>query len=322
MDRDAVGGNAAADRRLRRDSMLTRALILGLAAFSVAGCHHLDWPHGQVVPPVANAQPLAQQPACPPCPDPYAPGAPCYPEEYVVVEPGHAYVMPGAPPPTFAAPPGPVVQGAPQAEDVPGWFDVLPSGETAISPDFGLPTGPRVDNPLPNPLVVPIANSELAWDQLADVVSTYFPIAREQPVQMLDGVLTEGFVETPPQVSATVLEPHRKDSAGAFNRWQSTLQTVRRRAYVRVIPVAEGWAIDVQVFKELEDLPHPERASAGQAVLRNDNSLPSGRVVPVSLTRESDVWIRLGRDEPLEQKMLGEIQERLAGAAQTGHAAF
>ncbi len=187
----------------------------------------------------------------------------------------------------------------------------MPGGPDAISPDFGLPSGPRVENPLPNPLVIPVTNGELAWDQLTDVVSTYFPISREQPVQLIDGVLTEGFIETPPRPGATFLEPGRKDVAGSFNRWQSTLQSIRRRAYIRVMPTAAGWAIEPQVFKELEDLAHPEHASAGAASMRYDNSLPTSRRLEVNRTRDSVNWIPLGRDEPLEQKMLREIQERL-----------
>ena len=191
--------------------------------------------------------------------------------------------------------------GAPQ-EELPGWFDVLPQGSRPISPDFGLPRAPVVENPLPNPTTLQVINGERAWDELADVVSTYFPISREQPVQFVDGVLTEGFIETPPQSGATILEPHRKDTAGRFNRWESTLQSIRRRAYIRVTPTAGGWAIETQVFKELEDLPFPEHASAGLASLRSDNSLPTDRLGAVSLTRESQRWIPLGRDERWSKK--------------------
>lgn len=268
---------------------------------------------GQVLPP---AEPVVE---CPPavmeCPpvyvDPCDPCNPCYTGEYVYLEPGAAYVAPGpaipAFPPTVAPPP--VAQQPTQ--ELPGWFDVLPSGPNAISPDFGLPSGPVVSDPVPNPMVVPVVHNELGWDQLTDVVSTYFPISREQPVQLNDGILTEGFIETPPQVGATLLEPHRKDSAGSFNRWQATLQTIRRRAYLRVMPTAQGWAIENRVFKEVEDLPYPESASAGLASLRSDNSLPSQRLPEVDPTRESEHWIPLGRDEALEQKMLKEIYTRL-----------
>ena len=283
--------------------------LTALVALALPGCHHFHWPHDHLLPPADAAT------ACPPtevCVDPCDPCAPpYYSGEYVLIEPDAAYVVPGpavpSSPGAFAPPPPPP---APQAE-LPGWFDVLPPGSGAISPDFGLPRAPLVEDRLPNPLTVRVVNNELAWDQLADVVSTYFPLGREQPVQLIDGVLTEGFIETPPIPGATIFEPQRKDSAGRFNRWESTLQSIRRRAYIRVVPTAEGWAIEPQVVKELEDLPYPEHASAGMAALRSDNSLPTDRVGGVSLTRDSEYWIPLGRDEPLEQKMLREIYERL-----------
>ena len=124
---------------------------------------------------------------------------------------------------------------------------------------------------------------------------------------------TEGRIETAPQDGATWLEPHRHDSVGKFNRWESTFQTIRRRAVVRVIPDAAGYLVEVIVEKELEDLPNPEKATAGAATFRNDGSLPSRRLEQVSRTRSSPRWIQLGRDPALEQRMLAEIHARLSG---------
>ena len=112
---------------------------------------------------------------------------------------------------------------------------------------------------------------------------------------------------------ATWLEPHRHDSVGEFNRWESTFQTIRRRALVRVIPDAVGYEIEVIVEKELEDLPRPEHATAGSATFRTDGSLPSRRAQDVTRTSSSRRWIQLGRDPPLEQRMLAEIHARLCG---------
>ena len=49
-----------------------------------------------------------------------------------------------------------------------------------------------------------------------------------------------------------MVEPHRRDSVGRYNRWESTFQTIRRRATVRVIPDASGYVVDVTVEKDLE----------------------------------------------------------------------
>ncbi|QDU88085.1 hypothetical protein Pla175_14560 [Pirellulimonas nuda] len=231
------------------------------------------------------------------------------------------YAPPGqvAPPPIMIAPEpncGPVVfppQALPPGVLAAPAFDpAAPQG--AISPGFGLPGVPAAAQGLPNPLPIPVGDEEHTWDELADVVSLYFPIVREQRVKMADGVLTEGLIETPYQTGATLLEPLRRDSVGSFNRWQSTLQTIRRRALVRVIPDGRGYLVKVEVEKQLEDLPAPVSASAGQAAFRNDPSLPSRITQQNGVVLPSAYWIDLGRDQPLEQAMLTEIAKRLAPA--------
>ena len=219
-----------------------------------------------------------------------------------------------APPVAFVAPPG-VPLGAPAAATQPGWFDVLPPDGGPISDDFGLPEAPTVSDRLPNPLYVPVGDPDVAWETIAAVTARYFPIAGEERVRQVGAMMTEGQVVTQWQAGSTIFEPWRRDSAGAFNRWQSTLQSIRRRATLRVIPAAGGSEVAVRVDKQLEDLNRPERASAGAASLRNDNALPSDRVTPVDRTRVSERWIDIGRDEPLEQRMLRELRRRLAPGA-------
>ena len=164
-----------------------------------------------------------------------------------------------------------------------------------------------------NPLFIPVGNQELAWEQIVDVVDDYFRVERESRVQTVGNVVTEGRIDTFPQVGATWLEPHLPDSDGWDNRWESTLQTIRRRAVLRVIPQQGGYMIDAVVNKELEDLPRPENSTAGASTFRHDNSLPSRLNESVSRTRFSKNWIPLGRDFMIEQLLLAEIRERVAG---------
>jgi hypothetical protein len=190
--------------------------------------------------------------------------------------------------------------------------DIAPGG--MVSPQLGLPAGPDAMGMLTSSISVPVTNDEWAWDQITDVVGNYFTISIEQPVRRGE-VITEGRIETAPQDGATWFEPHRNDSVGRFNRWESTFQTIRRRALVRALPDASGYTIEITVEKELEDLPRPERATAGSATFRNDGSLPSDRAEQVNHTRTSPRWISMGRDPPLEQRILAEIHARLTGAA-------
>lgn len=183
----------------------------------------------------------------------------------------------------------------------------LPPGSVPIAPN------PEGMNLGPNPISIPPIDEQIAWDQIVDVVSDHFTVAREQQARRSGEVWTEGIIETAPLDGATWLEPHRKDSVGSFNRWESTFQTIRRRAHIRVMPDASGYLVEVIVEKELEDLPNPEKSTAGAAVFRSDNSLTSRRLEQVYRTRLSPLWIQLGRDPLLEQRILGDIQARLGG---------
>ncbi len=72
--------------------------------------------------------------------------------------------------------PPPVVTGP--AAPIGPLTQVAPGG--SVSPQFGLPPGPEIVGGMMNPIAVPVADENLAWDQIADVVSDYFTIAREQ----------------------------------------------------------------------------------------------------------------------------------------------
>jgi hypothetical protein len=189
--------------------------------------------------------------------------------------------------------------------------NIAPDG--TISQQFGLPPAPEASAGLANPIFVPASDDQLAWEQITDVVSDYFTIAREQQVRRSGEAWSEGRIETAYQGGATWLEPFRKDSVGSFNRWESTFQTIRRSAVVRVMPDANGYLVEVVVQKEIEDLPHPERATAGAATFLNNESLPTQRAGDVSRTLSSPRWLPLGRDPALEARMLADIHARLNG---------
>ena len=180
--------------------------------------------------------------------------------------PGRSMVGPrmaGAP---LRAPPGwaPPSYTPPTSSADAGWLDFLPPEGGPIASDFGVPVQPTVRDRVPNPLSVRTGGGDAAWETLADVVVRYFPLQSERRVRQVAGIVEEGRIETKWQSAATILEPWRRDTVGAFNRWQSTLQTLRRRALVRVAPAAGGYEIGVRIDKQLEDLPRPERESAAR----------------------------------------------------------
>ena len=121
-------------------------------------------------------------------------------------------------------------------------------------------------------------------------------------------------METVPQISPTVLEPWRRDTAGGHDRVENTLQSMRRRAVARVLPAEGGYWVDLAVLKELEDLTKPQHATAGAATFRYDDSLR--RVVnPVGDVGACEGWIPQGRDVGLEQEILAHLHARMAPAS-------
>jgi hypothetical protein len=161
-----------------------------------------------------------------------------------------------------------------------------------------------------NPFVVPTADRDLLWDTIVDVVDDDLDILREERPRLIGDTLTEGRLETRPQIGATILEPWRGDSVGSYERWESTTQTIRRRGLVHMIPAAEGYQVQITVLKELENVGRPDYANTATAIFSNDNSLRrfSDPVDPHASTRG---WIPLGNDPALEQRMVAKILARM-----------
>jgi hypothetical protein len=172
------------------------------------------------------------------------------------------------------------------------------------------PLGGTVAGAVSQPILVPIADSKLVWEATVDAVDDFFRIQREQPVRQVGDLLVEGQIETRPLTGATFFEPQRDDSVGAHERLESTLQSIRRIAFVRVIPSQAGYWVDVRVEKELEDLLRPENATVGPSTLGYDQSLdrPRSSLTEPPLTLG---WIPQGRDILLEQEIHRRVQQYL-----------
>jgi len=169
--------------------------------------------------------------------------------------------------------------------------------------------GPKTN--LANPINVNTQDSEFLWNQIVDTVEDYFQIKSEQRPSRDNTQWFEGRLETFPQIGATYLEPWRKDALEGFQRWQSTLQTMRRTANIRVIPTNEGFSVGIEVIKELEDVDRSQFSSEGSAIARHDGTIVrtganlAGQ--PITLG-----WIRQENDADLEQRLLREILGRVS----------
>ena len=155
-------------------------------------------------------------------------------------------------------------------------------------------------------------DSEFVWEQVVDVVDDYFRIKHEERARLAGD---EGMLETYPRSASTIFEPWNSDSATPYERWEATLQSIRRWGIVRVIPAQGGFLIDVEVYKQLENVPRPESGAislANAQTLRNDDALVR-LTNPVGGQEPSSGWLDLGRDVTLEQVILAGIQARTGG---------
>jgi hypothetical protein len=164
----------------------------------------------------------------------------------------------------------------------------------------------RLINPAPastNPLIVPSHDGEAVWNTTVAVVDKYFDIASENRLSRT--------IITQPQPAATLLEPWYHDSVDLSERLEATCQTIRRFAQVTVHPAPNGgFAVKVEVYKELEDLAKPDRQAAGRAVFNNDFPINRSREVVGSVPVPIQ-WIPRGRDAKLEQVILQQIRDEL-----------
>lgn len=168
----------------------------------------------------------------------------------------------------------------------------------------------QVEVPLANPFQVGQADPALVWLQVVDAVDDLFQIKSESPVRRDSVAWLEGRLETFPLVGATIFEPWRRDSTPGFERLQSTFQTIRRTAYVKVLPGPDGYLIDVKVVKEQEDVDHSQYPTAGSSVQRHDGSVVRSASVLGDLPTTIGWYpAGMGRDLYLERR----LAERIAG---------
>ncbi len=163
---------------------------------------------------------------------------------------------------------------------------------------------------VPNPLELPAVADDFLWLQIVDTLDDYFRIARQQPVVNSSGLVLEGKIETSYKVGSSIFQPWQKDSTTGFERLQSTLQTIRRRAIVTVRPETTGYSVEVIVQKDLEDADRTQHATESIIRTRHDGSR-TNRADSFGQSPQTLGWIPLGRDTSLEQAILKDIFGRV-----------
>jgi hypothetical protein len=176
----------------------------------------------------------------------------------------------------------------------------------------GCSTGPLLENPVlvrpdrvphqDNPIYIPQGPQSYAkvFDKVLDTLDSFWEIGYANRY--------EGRIETLPAIAPGLEQPWKPGSPDFYQRLYAYLQTVRHRCIVLITTADDGgYFIEVQVLKELEDLPVPVSSTAGMASFRNPTTVERQFEVIEPAVFEYN-WIPIGRDHALEQVLL----ERLA----------
>jgi hypothetical protein len=178
----------------------------------------------------------------------------------------------------------------------------------------GCASGPLLDNPgvlvpgqgcptVENPVYIPLGPPSYGqvFEKAIDVISNYFEISEYNRY--------DGRIETFPRIAPGLEQPWKAGSPDFDQRLYATLQTVRHRAVLLIHPAENGgFFIQVTVYKELEDLARPIRATAGVAVFRTEGTVERQYEV-IDPTRYETSWIPIGRDTKLEQVILQQLKK-------------
>ena len=175
-------------------------------------------------------------------------------------------------------------------------------------PDAREPGGHRSDRPLAgtaNPGFVPQAQSPAAYARVfsrsLDVVSDYFDLDAPNTSRY------SGIIRTFPKIAPGLEQPWKPGSPDFYQRLLAFTQTIRHRAMVEITTGQDGgYFVEVKVYKELEDLPAPTRATAGEATYRLQSTLERQFSV-IDAGQFDNGWIPIGRDACLEQVILERI---------------
>jgi hypothetical protein len=183
----------------------------------------------------------------------------------------------------------------------------------------GCASGPPLDNPTrlgadappeteANPMYLPQGPSP---DSYRKVLNSSIAALQDFGFQLAEPNTWAGQIETLPRVAPGILRPLRPGSSGFYDRLLETAQTYRHRAVVKIDPAINGgYWVRVTVYKELEDLPKPVRATIGAANFRTLNNVEREYEVVDPTLLESG-WLPRGRDPDIEQQLLCRIKSCL-----------
>ena len=99
----------------------------------------------------------------------------------------------------------------------------MPPGNVQYVSPFGTTQPAGV---LANPLRVPVGDREFAFEQIVAVIEEDFKVQHEEPVRVAGDILTEGRIDTFPEISATLLEPWRVTRSLFTTAWKARCKRI------------------------------------------------------------------------------------------------
>jgi hypothetical protein len=172
----------------------------------------------------------------------------------------------------------------------------------------------RAANPISeqNPIYLPLPPREYGR-----VVETALQVLGDHGFEIAESNRYSGHIEAVPRVAPGLGLWFKPGSPDVYERLLSTTQTYRHRVTV-VIQTADpqpadhgGYFVEFIVRKELEDLARPMRSNVGGAVFRSENTVERQTEV-IDATFFEPAWIYRGRDQAMEQELIGRFRNALA----------
>ena len=151
-----------------------------------------------------------------------------------------------------------------------------------------------------NPLLL-----NLTREDYPRVFETLLQVLYDYDFEIAESNRADGRIETLPRTApglGLILKP------GSPDLWERTLytfQSYRHRVTILIHGDPDGYLIEVQAHKELEDLPRPVRSTAS-AIFRTDNNIDRQFEV-IDDSTPGNGWLSKGRDRVLEQELLQRI---------------
>jgi hypothetical protein len=178
----------------------------------------------------------------------------------------------------------------------------------------GCATAPPLDNPvtvrraeIENPVLVspgqptPTSYREV-FEKCVEVLDDYFDLQTPNPY--------DGRITTKPRVAPGYEQFWKAGNPDPRLRLLSTLQSTRQVATVEIRAGDRGgYLVYVVVDRELEDVPRPARATVGNAVFQEAQSVDRQLEVVTPELVGTRQWFKVGRDFAFEQEILRRIRE-------------